>query len=384
MSTGSLSDSDVSSDFDGSRDYSSSDDFESPSQTPRSETEEMAKVTPDTTPVHLSQQGTMKPKVPILGLRQNVNSISCGPAEATPRKEGQPVTARSRPAIPGLAFTQKPEPRSIPSLPPMAPTSSRGCRSRDQAEPLTARRRQPDAAVSVSLISEGLSLLSNAPEGGVAAETAITQISRQLGVSQAELRLFQLREVEGACSEAGQYAVAVNNSRFSLASVEKVLTQNTDLKRQAKSGSQELDTARRLIAEQQAALTAAQQSKSAQDCEHETLKGRCQVLERESAVLKEQLRRSLAVQMEGRKSLEAMRADFERLTQQLAAATQGSSQATQEEALDSAVSGISSEGHVTLPAAQPSQRDRIANVLEKLCDEAVLLRLESCLVHRSE
>ena len=264
MSTGSLSDSDVSSDFDGSRDYSSSDDFESPSQTPRSETEEMAKVTPDTTPVHLSQQGTMKPKVPILGLRQNVNSISCGPAEATPRKEGQPVTARSRPAIPGLAFTQKPEPRSIPSLPPMAPTSSRGCRSRDQAEPLTARRRQPDAAVSVSLISEGLSLLSNAPEGGVAAETAITQISRQLGVSQAELRLFQLREVEGACSEAGQYAVAVNNSRelclsflsyvmlmkrpadlmwcctapgFSLASVEKVLTQNTDLKRQAKSGT---------------------------------------------------------------------------------------------------------------------------------------------------
>lgn len=51
---------------------------------------------------------------------------------------------------------------------------------------------------------------------------------------------------------------------------------------------------------------------------------------------REQLRRSLAVQMEGRKSLEAMRADFERLTQQLAAATQGSSQATQEEALDSA------------------------------------------------
>lgn len=147
---------------------------------------------------------------------------------------------------------------------------------------------------------------------------------------------------------------------------------------------------------------------------------------------REQLRRSLAVQMEGRKSLEAMRADFERLTQQLAAATQGSSQATQEEALDSAgqsitrllhtahahalqvysaagarsgmafekhitemqehhqalfclklgrwghsqrfsiiygdclaVSGMSSEEHVALPAAQPSQRDRIAVVLEK-------------------
>ena len=42
------------------------------------------------------------------------------------------------------------------------------------------------------------------------------------------------------------------------------------------------------------------------------------------------------MQMDGRKSLEALRADFERLTQELAAATQGSSQATQEEALDSA------------------------------------------------
>ena len=216
MSAGSLSDSDVSSEFDDSRDSSSSDDFESPSATPRSETEEMAKATPDTTPVQLSQQGTMKPKVPILGLRQDVNSISCGPAEVTPRKEGQPTTARGRPAIPGLAFTQKPEARSIPSLPPMAPTSSRGCRSREQAEALTARRRQPDATVSVSLISQGLSLLSNTPEGGIAAETAISQISRQLGVRQAELKLFQLREVEGSCSlasEAGQYAVAVNNSR---------------------------------------------------------------------------------------------------------------------------------------------------------------------------
>ena len=217
MSAGSLSDSDVSSEFDDSRDSSSSDDFESPSATPRSETEEMAKATPDTTPVQLSQQGTMKPKVPILGLRQDANSITCGPAEATPRKEGQPVTARGRPAVPGLAFTQKPaEARSIPSLPPMAPASSRGCRSRDQAEALTARRRQPDATVSVSLISQGLSLLNNTPEGGIAAETAISQISRQLGVRQAELRLFQLREVEGPCSlaaEAGQYAVAVNNSR---------------------------------------------------------------------------------------------------------------------------------------------------------------------------
>lgn len=268
MSAGSLSDSDVSSEFDGSRDSSSSDDFESPSATPRSETEEMAKATPDTTPVHLSQQGTMKPKVPILGLRQDVNSISCGPAEATPRKEGQPVTARGRPAVPGLAFTQKSEARSVPSLPPMAPTSSRGHRSRDQNEALSARRRQPDAAVSVSLISQGLSLLNNTPEGGIAAETAISQISRQLGVRQAELRLFQLREVEGPCSlssEAGQYAVAVNNSRelcftshsqamsavkgvadltwccampgFSLASVEKVLAENTDLKRQAESGT---------------------------------------------------------------------------------------------------------------------------------------------------
>ncbi len=71
---------------------------------------------------------------------------------------------------------------------------------------------------------------------------------------------------------------------------------------------------------------------------------------------REQLRRSLAVQMDGRKSLEAMRADFERLTQQLAAATQGSSQATQEEALDSA--GQSPSG--LLPTVQTMQGVNIA------------------------
>ena len=216
MSSGSLSDSDVSSDFDDSRHSSSSDEFESPSATPRSETEEMAKATPDTTPKHLSQQRTMKPNIPILGLSQHVNSISCSPAEGTPRKEGQPETARGRPAIPGLAFMQKPEARKVPSLPPMAPNSSRGNRSRDQPHAPAILRGQPDAVVSVSLISQGLTLLSNTPENSIAVETAISQLSRQLGVRQAELRLFQLREVEGPCSldaEAGQYAVAVNNSR---------------------------------------------------------------------------------------------------------------------------------------------------------------------------
>ena len=216
MSAGSLSDSDVSSDFDDSRESSSSDDFESPSATPRSETEEMARATPDTTPEQLSQQRTMKPKVPILGLRHDMNSISCGPAEATPRKEGQPGTARGCPAIPGLAFMQKSEVCSVPCLPPIAPSSSRGCRSRDQPQVPATSRNQPDAAVSVSLISQGLSLFSKASEGSIAVDTAISQVSRQLGVRPTELRLFQLREVEGHCSlasEAGQYAVAVNNSR---------------------------------------------------------------------------------------------------------------------------------------------------------------------------
>ena len=199
MSARSLSDSDASSDFDDSRASSSSDDFESPSTTPRSETEEMTKFSPDTTPEQLSQQRTMKPKVPILGLRQDVNSISCGPAEATPRKEGQPGTARGRPAVPGLAFKQEAEALNAPSLPPMAPTSTRGRKGRDQALAQGTPRAQPGVVVNVSLISQGLSLLSDAPDGSVDAETAMSQISRQLGIRQAELRLFQLREVEGPC-----------------------------------------------------------------------------------------------------------------------------------------------------------------------------------------
>ena len=60
---------------------------------------------------------------------------------------------------------------------------------------------------------------------------------------------------------------------------------------------------------------------------------------------REQLRRSLAVQTEGRKALESMRIDFERLTQQLAAATKEASYAAQEEeAFDSAGEGPVASG----------------------------------------
>jgi len=216
MSVRSLSDSDASSDFDDSHSSSSSDDFESPSATPRSEGEEMTKATPDTTPEQVSHQLMMRPKVPILGLRQDLNSISPGLPEATPRKEGQPGTARGRPSIPGLAFRQVPEARNVPSLPPMAPSSSRGGKSRDQLSARATPRSQADAVVNVSLISQGLSLLRDKVEGSIAADTALSQISRQLGIRQAELKLYQLREVDGPCSlapEAGQYAVTVNNSR---------------------------------------------------------------------------------------------------------------------------------------------------------------------------
>lgn len=51
---------------------------------------------------------------------------------------------------------------------------------------------------------------------------------------------------------------------------------------------------------------------------------------------RDQLRRSLGVQMQGRKALDEMRLEFEHLTQQLAAGRKGPSLALQEEASDTA------------------------------------------------
>lgn len=51
---------------------------------------------------------------------------------------------------------------------------------------------------------------------------------------------------------------------------------------------------------------------------------------------RDQLRRSLAVQMQGRKALDEMRLEFEHLTQQLAAARKGPSLALREETSDTA------------------------------------------------
>jgi hypothetical protein len=62
-------------------------------------------------------------------------------------------------------------------------------------------------------------VLSSNPEGSIA-EVALSQISRQLGVRQPELKLYRLMEIEGQCCslapEAGQYAVAVKDSRETL------------------------------------------------------------------------------------------------------------------------------------------------------------------------
>ena len=217
VSDRSSSGSDLSSDCDDSQLSSSCDDFESPPTTPRSQPEDLSKVSPDTTPEHLGMQSTMKPKVPILGLRQDANIHMQGPAAFTPRKGSQPDTARGRPAIPGLALKEGSGTRAAPALPPIAPPSSR--RS-------TARTRPPSGAesdshsdtgtVSISLISQGLSVSSSSQEGRIEAGSALRQISRQLGIRQSEVKLFQLQEVQEPCSLAsggGQYAVAINNSR---------------------------------------------------------------------------------------------------------------------------------------------------------------------------
>ena len=217
VSDRSSSGSDLSSDCDDSQLSSSCDEFESPPTTPRSPPEDLSKVSPDTTPEHLGLQATMKPKVPILGLRQDANIHLQGPAACTPRKGSQPDTVRGRPAIPGLALKEGSGTRAAPTLPPIAPPSSR--RS-------TARTRPPSGAesdshsdtgtVSISLISQGLSVSSSSQEGRIVAGSALRQISRQLGIRQSEVKLFQLHEVQEPCSlasEGGQYAVAVSNSR---------------------------------------------------------------------------------------------------------------------------------------------------------------------------
>ena len=267
--TRSSSDSDASSDCEDGQDSSSCDDFASPEATPRPILGELNQATPDTTPEQPGQRVAMKPKVPILGLKEGISAIARGPADQSTSQEGQPKTARGRPPVPGLAFRQEPEARAAPSLPPMAPAAYRQGRSREQRPARATPGAQADAAVSVSLISQGLSVLSNKPEGSIGAEAALSQISRQLGIRQAELKLYRLTEVEGQgcslASEAGQYAVAVKDSRealpppciirlmpsnrlhsgltsatyaagFSLTSVEKVLVENATLKSQAEKG----------------------------------------------------------------------------------------------------------------------------------------------------
>ncbi|KAK9907777.1 hypothetical protein WJX75_009813 [Coccomyxa subellipsoidea] len=182
-------------------------------------------------------------------------------------------------------------------------------------------------------------------------------------------------------SRTSRLAVAVKNSGFSLGSVEKLLEENRRLKGEAEAGARELESARRQCREQQVeALSRAQvaaDQTAAKMCtlEAEThqLREVCHVLESEVTSLREQLKRSHSLRLQGQKALDELKSEFEAITKDLAAGD--------------AVASLSSTSALThgdgdspvkqLPRAL-QQQERIASVLERLCDETVLSRLECC------
>ncbi|BDA47789.1 hypothetical protein COCOBI_11-0460 [Coccomyxa sp. Obi] len=394
-----ISDSDDSSYASSCEDAESSeDDQNSPCSSPRSADHDNS-LPPVPQAGQMSPKRPLKPKVPILGLRLDGGTVSRGPGTATPRTMAQPENARGRPsiAVPRLPTARGSEDSAAAREPPAGiaaaaavprwPQHSSGRASSlptPQAVGIDRCGGQatcaPSSSISLSLLSSAMVLEQKSTvKGSQLAHAALGKFSAALGVRQSELTLYEVREVkEGMQLAPGttRLAVAVKNSGFSLGAVEKLLEENKRLKAAADAGSRELDSARRLCREQQAealsrAHSTAEQA-AAKEVEVQELKEVLHVLEEEVTSLREQLKRSHSLRLQGQKALDELKSEFEALTKDLAGDAAASLSAT------SAMTHGATASPVKPDSGPLQQQDRIASVLEKLCDETVLSRLECC------
>ncbi|EIE18217.1 hypothetical protein COCSUDRAFT_60418 [Coccomyxa subellipsoidea C-169] len=395
-------DSDDSSYASSCEDAESSEDPDSPCSTPRSEdlvtSLPLGPLPPEG---QISPKRTVKPKIPTLGLRLDGGGAHRGPGSATPRTAVQPESARGRPSlsIPRLPTARAAEDPAAVREPPAAAAlaapvprwsqhSSARASSLPTPQPVGLDRCDGEAsyaaAVSISLMSDAFVLEQQGTiKGPQLASNALEKFSAALGVRQSELTLYEVREVKEGMQLAprtSKLAVAVTNSGFSLGSVEKLLAENRRLKAETEADAKELESARRQCRGQQAeALSRAQiaaDQAAAKEAETAQLREVCHVLKSEVTSLRDQLKRSHSLRLQGQKALDELKSEFEAITKDLAAgdaaASLSATSALTHDAGDSPVKQHSG-------ALQPlQQQERIASILEKLCDETVLARLESC------
>lgn len=248
----------------------------------------------------------------------------CEPSTRTSNQR-KPALPALQGAGPGLSLrmptsTTEPETRPVSTA---APTPALAV-PRTQAEEPNAKTAQQQT-VYVDLLSNGLPALT--VPGGSAGNDAIlehvrTYCEANLGVRGDDVELFDVNPVSGnqATTPGGARHVAlrVRRSDFSLTALEYLLAEKRSLADNLAKVSGALASLQTSVKEQFEAAADARAGAKSHESASQRWRTRAEELERENATLREQLRRSDALRAQGHQSLEALRAEFEALTRDLA------------------------------------------------------------------
>ncbi|KAK9828785.1 hypothetical protein WJX72_002073 [[Myrmecia] bisecta] len=201
-----------------------------------------------------------------------------------------------------------------------------------------------------------------------------TEDWRQPDDANQDLKFYEIRELTSGpdiAPECRRLAVAVNRSGFSLRALEELLADNKRLTSTAEKSTSALESMHHLVREQNQAVAKAQMKAAELDAQLRRSQEACMTAENEVATLRQQLQRSDQLRLQGQKALDELKREFEALTRDITA--EGLSRTYSSPSRAPTGRGLeSSNGRRDMPRADA----RMAAVLEKLCDDKVLSRLE--------
>ena len=171
----------------------------------------------------------------------------------------------------------------------------------------------------VDLLSAGFPPLPAEDRAGDGVlERARAYAENALGIRREDVDVFEVNPLGGNGAGQRHVAIRINRSDFSLTALEALLAEKRALSDSLAKVSGALASLQTSVKEQFAAAAESRAGIKAQEDATKRWRSRAEEVERENATLREQLRRSDALRAQGQQSLEALRAEFEALTRDLA------------------------------------------------------------------
>mmetsp|Transcript_43281 Transcript_43281/g.110732 ORF Transcript_43281/g.110732 Transcript_43281/m.110732 type:complete len:477 (+) Transcript_43281:398-1828(+) len=329
---------------------------------------------------------------------RGLNLAAVAPADSprSPMSEG--VTPSSAPGGGGGVPNKLKLTLALPRSPVDRPSG--GLRGGDDVP----ESKQKDAdVVKVDLLSAGFHLkLPQEAGAGMAAGEGVnakalqdirTRCVSSLGIAPDDLCFYEMRPLDAqgapAAGQAGarHIAVAVGNSTFSLAALEDLLSDNKKLAAAAERSSGALESLENMMRDQTHTFTRTQLRAAELEADARRLADKVRLLEAEAETLRDQLRRSDQLRLQGQRALDELKHEFESLTQDIAASGLSPGYVKRNPSpRNSNNQSMRSPRHrpPSAPQAVGFQQllmpdSRVTHVLDRLCSEEVLTRLEKCL-----